>query len=84
MYLPLFTASVGDYSEEEHPANYTEEFQRYFYAKKEAIVRVQPTRIAVDSCVVDYASTIQWDLFIEDTLGPACLSTVERLSTLQS
>ena len=26
---------------------------------------------------------IQWDLFIKDTLGPANLSTVERLSTLR-
>ena len=26
---------------------------------------------------------LQWDLFIKDTLGPADLSTVERLSTLQ-
>ena len=26
---------------------------------------------------------LQWDLFIKDTLGPANLSTVERLSTLQ-
>ena len=26
---------------------------------------------------------VQWDLFIKDTLGPAILSTVERLSTLQ-
>ena len=26
---------------------------------------------------------IQWDLFVKDTLGPANLSTVERLSTLQ-
>ena len=26
---------------------------------------------------------IQWGLFIKDTLGPANLSTVERLSTLQ-
>ena len=26
---------------------------------------------------------IQWDLSIKDTLGPANLSTVERLSTLQ-
>ena len=29
------------------------------------------------------AMFIQWDLFIKDTLGPANLSTVERLSTLQ-
>ena len=26
---------------------------------------------------------LQWDLFIKDTLGPANMSTVERLSTLQ-
>ena len=26
---------------------------------------------------------IRWDLFIKDTLGPANLSTVERLFTLQ-
>ena len=30
-----------------------------------------------------YTTYIQWDLFIKDTLGPANLSTVERLSTLQ-
>ena len=26
---------------------------------------------------------VQWDLFMEDTLGPANSSTIERLSTLQ-
>ena len=26
---------------------------------------------------------VQWDFFIKDTLGPANMSTVERLSTLQ-
>ena len=26
---------------------------------------------------------LQWNLFIQDALGPANLSTVERLSTLQ-
>ena len=47
----LFTsASVGNYNEEEHPAGYTEEFQRYFYAKKEAIVRIQPTHIRSSIC----------------------------------
>ena len=29
------------------------------------------------------ATVLQWDLSIKDTLGPANLSTVERLSTLQ-
>ena len=30
-----------------------------------------------------YVYIIQWDLSVKDTLGPANLSTVERLSTLQ-
>ena len=30
-----------------------------------------------------YGDILQWDLSIKDTLGPANLFTVERLSTLQ-
>ena len=43
----------------------------------------------VKHCVEIYAVSvfliqcIQWNVFINDTLGPANLSTVERLSTLQ-
>ena len=33
--------------------------------------------------VIQVGLVIQWDLFIKDTLEPANLSTVERLSTLQ-
>ena len=33
--------------------------------------------------VVSTVYEIQWDLFIKDTKGPANLSTVEKLSTLQ-
>ena len=37
------------------------------------------------TCIVinNMGSLLQWDLFIKDTLGPANLSTVERLLTLQ-
>ena len=44
-------------------------------------------RICSKIGIIHYAGIqllhIQWDLFIKDTLGPANLSTVERLSTLQ-
>ena len=33
--------------------------------------------------ITEQIALLQWDLFIKDTLGPANLSTVERLSTLR-
>jgi hypothetical protein len=33
----VLQSSVGDYNEEEHPAGYTQEFQNYFYSKKETV-----------------------------------------------
>ena len=35
------------------------------------------------TCQLALLHVLQWDLFIKDTLGPANMSTVERLSTLQ-
>ena len=53
------------------------------YTTLHRIVFITPSTFTI-TCghkTLDYP--VQWNLFIKDTLGPANLSTVERLSTLQ-
>ena len=41
------------------------------------------SHFATNYATSSHGNRIQWDLFIKDTLGPANLFTVERLSTIQ-